>query len=288
MLAAADYREKMLSSLDRLPVLSPIVTRLLGTLAHFDVDYRQIGGLIEKDAVLCAHVLRAVNSALYARDRNIDTIDRAVSLLGISKLRKIALSFSVGRIFKRTGMPGNWSNSRFSLHSAATGLLCELIAGEIAVADGNAAFAAGLLHDIGKFVIAAHLPEQYETIGKLYTSGGRSLIECERAVLKTDHAELSGLALARWELPASIQRAVLYHHTPNDCPGSESDAGRVPLTCVINQADAFVHFLGIVAEPASPEPADPYTIEFPGQDFDRSAVLKHFELEWKELFEFFR
>lgn len=287
MPASAAYREKALGSLDRLPALSPVVTRLLAALAHFDVEYRRITELIEKDAILCAHVLRVVNSPLYCRTREVDSIARAVSLLGTGKLRKIALSFSVSRIFKRPGMPASWSNSRFSLHSAATGLLCELMAAQLPVADADAAFTAGLLHDIGKFVIAASFPREYDTIGDLASSSGRPLIACERELLDTDHAELSGLVLARWGLPPNIQRAAFYHHRPQEDP-EESEQGRVPLAHVVAQADAFVHYLAIIAEPQISSPEDACTIEFPGHTFDRLAVLERFEREWKELFEFFR
>ena len=204
MIAATNYRELALKNL---PPISPMVMRLIGKLARVDVDLEEIGGLIDKDALLCAQLLRAVNSARYARRAEVSRVHEAVLLLGINKLRKLALSLTVSNLFGRLRPSPEWSPLRFNLHSAAVAILAEVIGRHIAVIGGDAVFVAALLHDVGKFAIAVNLPREYEKILQMQSSSGRVIAECERELLGFDHADLGGLMLARWELPTALQHA---------------------------------------------------------------------------------
>ena len=85
----------VLKRLDKLPALSPMVTRLAHELGHRHADGRHVSELIEKDAVLCSQVLKVANSALYARRGQIGSVRQAVAFLGMNKLRRLALGFSL-------------------------------------------------------------------------------------------------------------------------------------------------------------------------------------------------
>jgi len=275
------FRDQALQALDRLPPLSPTVGRLLARLAFRNVDFKELSALAVKDALLCGYILHTVNSAAFAQSRTITSIQHAVSLLGVGNLRQVALSFAVNNIFSKVKTPPSWSRQRFNLHSGATALLTEAIADSLPLENKDGAFVGGMLHDLGKLLIAVTLPDEYETIAAMVVVRERSVFECEWETLGTDHAELSALALAKWGLPELVCKAVYHHHDP--------EASNAPmLALIIAKADQFVNHLGITVLPPIVHEGNQPSIEIPGSEFDTRAVLERFESEWLEFTKFFQ
>src|SRR5579863_2286656 len=115
-------RDQALACLGKLPPFSPMLTRVIATLAEEDVSFGKVGELIEKDTVLAGNILKLVNSALYGRRGTVNSVRHAVSLLGIAKLRNATLSLSVSRMWSRLKTPPGWSGAQFNLHSAAVAI----------------------------------------------------------------------------------------------------------------------------------------------------------------------
>jgi HD-like signal output (HDOD) protein len=236
-------RERALRVLGELPPFSPILNRLMASLAHEDVSFARISDLIEKDTVLAGNVLQLVNSALFGLPGTVNSVRRAVSLLGVDKLRNATLSMSVTRMWKQVKTPPGWSMASFNLHSAGVGIMADLLAQKLPVDYAEGAFAAGLFHDLGWLLVAMGCPEEFKQITLLCRQDGKWAYEYEMQVLGVSHAELSALALARWNLPEQIQHAVRYHKTPELDPG----AGRpdiTPLSLVMNVADRYLQRMG--------------------------------------------
>lgn len=232
------YRAAALESLDRLPPFSPILNRLLATIACDNVSFAEVASLIENDAVLAGNVLKIVNSALYGFQGTINSVRHGVAILGVNKLRNIALSLSVARMWTHIRMPHGWSVLRFNQHSMAAGLLADLIAQRSSAPYPEGAFVAGLLHDVGKSLIAVSAPEEYTLIQNLAQQTGRSELDCELEVLGLNHAELSGIALSRWNLPEPIVTAATHHHNPD-----QANEARLHLSHVIETANRLANEL---------------------------------------------
>ena len=280
--SAVSARSKAIECLDLLPPLSPVVGRLLSQLASGNLTYKLLSDFVQKDVLLCAHILRTVNSAAYARPRSINSVAQAMSLLGVNKLRRIVAGFGLTNLFTKTKIAPTWSRMRFNLHSGATGILTEAIVDAMPVVDKEGAFVAGLMHDLGRLMLAVALPEEYETINAMVAISGGDYTTSEREALGFDHAELAGLALTKWKLPELICRAATYHHSPEH-PNAPW------LATVVHRADRFVDYLGVaINQPSSGTQTEPPQLDIPGFEFDQQAVLEQFEKEWKELSEFFR
>jgi len=234
----SDYVSLALGSLKRLPPFSPVLNRLLSSLANEEVSFGKMAELIEKDTVLTGHVLSMVNSAAYARVSAIVSVRHAVSLLGVLKLRNLVLGLSISRLWANVQTPSGWSHARFNLHSITAATLADLLAQKVPVAFPEGAFIAGLLHDFGKLLIAIALPREYGQIQQLRRSGAPE-IECEMEVLGITHAELSQLALRAWNVPPAIQDAVRRHHDLRPT-GSSLD-----LAAMIGCADAYLNATGM-------------------------------------------
>lgn len=275
-------RERAVQSLERLPPFSPILNRLLATVAKGEVSFAELSELIEKDTVVAGNVLRLVNSPLYSFRGTVNSVRHAVAILGLSRLRNFALSLSISRMWTRTATPQGWSAANFNLHSVAVGVLADLLAEQTQVPYPEGGFVAGLLHDVGKLLIATSLPEEYEAIHRLLSAPERSARDCEREVIGITHAELSGLALARWNLPIPIQLAATFHHNPDG-----ADLGRRHLAHIINAADALANSIGnsVHSQPEASPQSDPAAAL--GLSDRLPAILEKFEIEFQNMKSFF-
>lgn len=267
--------------LERLPPLSPTLTLLLATLSREDASFAKISSLIEKDPVLAGNVLGLVNSSLYGRKGRVNSVRHAVSLLGVTKLRNAALGMSVTRMWNRVSTPTAWSMQKFNRHALAVAMLADLLSQEASLHYPEGAFAAGLLHDLGKLLIAACRGGDYNAIQDIMLETGRAQIECELEILGTSHAELSGDAMRAWSLPPAIESAVRFHHSP-ERDTTPRGSQRFTLSYAIATADQYVNqqgwTAGDFASPAKPQLV--YTIDDLGiGDVQRVLDLFHEEFE---------
>jgi HD-like signal output (HDOD) protein len=289
----AIYRQKLQRVLNNLPPFSPILNRLLASLASEDVRFSDLSGLIEKDTVLSGHVLRLVNSAAMARRSRINSISHAVSVLGLVRLRNFLLSLSIARLWQSTKTPAPWSTGDFNLHAAAVALMSDLLAQNSRCQYPEGAFLAGLLHDYGKLLIAAALPEQFLETIRVTREEQLAIVEGERRVIGFSHPELSAMTLRAWKLPEEIIRGVEYHHTPAEEEAQFPDAtGALLLSRVVFAADTAVRHLGIhVMDVDGPKersrPNAQASLEMLGFANSASKVLEEFDTEYDAIRAFF-
>jgi HD-like signal output (HDOD) protein len=280
-------RERAIRALGELPPFSPILNRLLASLANEEVSFVKLGDLIEKDPVMAGNLLHLVNSALYARRGSINSVRHALSLLGINKLRNAVLGMSITRMWNQVHTPSSWSMARFNMHSSACAILSDLLAQRLNVNYAEGAFVAGLLHDVGRLLIALALTEEYGRILQLHESEGKALVICEMEVTGLTHPELSAKALEIWNLPEPIQNAVRYHHDPAADPSAKG--GEVMLSRVLDAANQYVNSMGVSILKKCPDVADPTLVESLGLPAEHlQVVLAEFKAEYDAMSAFFR
>jgi HD-like signal output (HDOD) protein len=259
----------------------------MASLAHEDVSFSSLSDLIEKDTVLAGNILKVVNSALYGRRGTVNSVRHAVALLGVNKLRNTVLGMSITRMWARVKTPGGWSTKDFNMHSVAVAVLSDLLAQRTDVRYPEGAFIAGLLHDLGRLLIAISIADEYGEIMALYAENGRTLCDCEREVIGLDHAEISALALDKWNLPEAIQSAVRYHHQPGEDP-TPFETGVMRLSGVIFAVDNYVNYLGNCVQPKSAEFEEVSQERFFQLAGGASeTILRDFELEYEAIRKFF-
>ena len=276
--AADELKRKALRALGELPPFSPVLTHLLPSLAGESVSLVRLGDLIERDAPVSAKLLQLVNSDLYARRGTTHSVRQAVSLLGIEKTRSAVLAMSIAHMWGGMRLPASWSMARFSSHSISVAILSDLLAQRLEVEYPESAFAAGLLHDVGRLILALALPEHHVRIDLLHATG-RPRLDCELEVLGFTHPVLSTDALACWNLPAQIRVAVLDHHTPSD---------DLELSRVLDAANHYVNSTGVSITAGDTEWSDPTLIESLGLNDGSGSVLADFAAEYTAMSAFFR
>lgn len=280
-----ELKQKALRTLSDLPPFSAILNRLLASLAGENVSFSKLGDLIEKDTVIAGNLLHLVNSALYARRGTVTSVRHALSLLGIEKVRNAILGMSITRMWRKVPMPASWSMARFNLHSASVAVLADLVAQRVPVVYPEGAFIAGLLHDMGRLVIAHGLPQEFTRIETLRTED-RSRLDCETEVLGFTHPEISAEALERWNLPEPIRTAVRNHHQPET---ADPAPRQMPLSRVIEIANNYVNSIGTSIDTRQDAAcSDPALIETIGLDDGLDRLFSEFKAESAAMAVFFR
>ena len=280
---ASARKQKALGALGDLPPFPAILTRLIASLSGDDISFSKLGDLIEKDVIIAGNLLHLVNSALYARRGEINSVRHALSLLGIDKVRNATLGMSITRMWGKVGMPGGWSMARFNMHSSDMAILSDLLAQRVPVDYPEGAFVAGLLHDIGRMLIARALPAEQERILSMYASGVLYL-DCEREVLGWTHADVSAEALGYWKLPGPISTSVWNHHTPG-----MDKSSTFPLSRVLAAADDYINSIGASILPSIPAHSRPASLKSLGLDDDRiTSLLAEFQAEHDTMAQLFR
>src|SRR6185503_9970816 len=172
-------------------------------------------------------------------------------------------------------------------HSAATAILSDMVAQRVPVDYPEGAFVAGLMHDVGRLLIAVGLPEEYDGVLQHHRLANQSTVESEMAVLGFAHPELSSEALASWKLPEPIQAAVREHHAPPETgPGA-----KLSLSSVVAAADVYVNSIGvsIVSGDVAQAGADAQAIQRLGLESTRlEDLLGEFQTEFESMTPFFR
>jgi putative nucleotidyltransferase with HDIG domain len=172
-----------------------------------------LGDLITQDADLTSRLLKVVNSAFYQLQAPVETISRAITIIGTNDLRNLVMATSAARVF--TGVPADLVNiPKFWRYSLATGVIASELAGRCRVLHAERLFVMGVLHDIGRLVIYLKLPEQSRDI-LLVTCGDHMLLPTvEEEILGFNHMEVGAELLRRWNLPRSLLTVVGNHHQP--------------------------------------------------------------------------
>lgn len=205
-----------------LPALPSIVLDLISSFAREDVDVATLAEKISRDQALAAKILRLANSSFYGLQAKVGTVKQAIVVLGFDSARALAVASSVIERFEDE-QAGEIDVAEFWRHSIATALCARSLARHANLSKDQA-FIAGLLHDIGRLVLASSFPEHYARVSAYCAREGVSLSDAELRVLGVDHQRVGQLLGEAWRFPPPTQRAIGQHHVParadlSDLPG---------------------------------------------------------------------
>jgi HD-like signal output (HDOD) protein len=203
-----------LSRCPSLPSLSSINRSLLGLVLTEQRYTAQIGEIISRDPSLTSRLLRLVNSVYYGLSTPVTSIEDAVFYLGIRQIRQLTLVTPVIEDFQKLSSQCAFPWREFWQHCIGTGLLTHEIAGLAHSTPEDSDYIAGLVHDVGKIIMAWAFPDHFTEIHRLALLGAQDLIEIENSVLGIDHAELGALYMERHRMSDLLIQTVRYHHAP--------------------------------------------------------------------------
>ena len=193
--------------------LPDVCVRVKEMVENPEYSASDIGKVVSKDAALTARLLRIVNSAFYQFPSRIETVSRAITIVGNRELRDLVFAATVAGIFEKIASD-LIDIETFWRHAVYCGIVSRIIARKCQVLHNERLFVAGLMHDIGRLVIAYKLPNKSREVMQYMKDQQVSLHTAEQQVLGFDHAEVGAELMKVWGLPASHQLAALHHHAP--------------------------------------------------------------------------
>jgi HD-like signal output (HDOD) protein len=208
-----DQVRQRIFRIKRLAGMPDVVWRVMDALSDEDVGIRELSHIIESDQALTSKVLSLANSAYYGFSQQITTVERAAVLIGFQELQMLALGAGLSDVFDVSKVPAGFDGEGLWLHCFAVSWLARELALVSDYPAPGEAMIAGLLHDLGKLVLATHVGDEFSKILAL-ESQGVPYPEAE-ARLKIYHTHVGYWLAKRWELPELFLEAIRYHHAPS-------------------------------------------------------------------------
>jgi len=220
--------------LSKIPALPQTLVELLDACNDPEVDIYGLGELVARDSVISGRILQLANSAFLGAKSAFSEIQQAVIYLGLDTVRNLAICVSVHETFGADNNNGGINLPQFWYHSLLTAILAKNLAEKIAHASPAEAYLCGLLHDLGKLLLVAAFPDEYE---KLLASGPpkEQFTDAEQHHFGIDHTEVGSRLIRHWKLPEHLAKAIAQHHAPT---GKSSEG---PLTEIIQLANSLSH-----------------------------------------------
>lgn len=218
-----------------LPSLPVVILELIQSLGDDSVDTHLLAKKIASDQALVAKMLRVANSSFYGLQGKVTSIQDVIVVLGLRSVRTLAMAAAVtGSFSSRHAIPG-FDFTDFWRHSMGVALCARALAKRLKVSEENA-FTAGLLHDLGRLVLAAVFPAHLSAVLSWRNEHDCLLLVAEREVIGIDHAMIGEALTGHWKFPRLIQDAVAHHHTL-------AAGEHTPLTGIVHVADCIAHAL---------------------------------------------
>ncbi len=191
-----------------------VTAELLQILQSENVPIKDITSIIETDPALTIKILRVVNSPTYGIKGRVDTIQNALTLLGLNEVRTVLFHYTVfSKFFKTRQKQRDWMQ-RFWIHSVACAYVARSLAARFNIRTENKEFIAGLLHDVGKLALIEFIPAELDAVHRSMHKGRMVDIDAEFKNLGATHSMIGGWLAEKWHLPSSYMEAILYHHDP--------------------------------------------------------------------------
>ncbi|HHT9137658.1 MAG TPA: HDOD domain-containing protein [Candidatus Wunengus sp. YC60] len=211
--------KKLVLQTASLPSLSKLYTEIIHELQSPNTSMEKIGQIISKDLGMTTKVLQLVNSAFYGLRRRISNPTEAAVVLGLNSIKSLVLSYHMFSRLEHFKLPG-FSPDTLWKHSMIVGSFARQIARIENYSSKmiDDAFVAGMLHDLGKLVLVANLPEQYNKKLTLIQEKGLSHLDAEHEVFNGTHAEVGAYLIGLWGITDTIVEALAFHHNPGTCP----------------------------------------------------------------------
>lgn len=230
----------------RLPPFPQIAIRVLQLANNENVQLHQLSDLVSTDAAFSSEVLTIANSVLYSPRYPASSILQAIAVLGANHLQGMCLTVGVraymGKTLGQPAMQCLWRHN----------LACALVAQQLASGgfmDKDIAYAAGVMHDIGRFALSVIRPKEYTALLSNHVGSAGSVLQRERELFGWDHCEVGRQLIVDWKLPVDFESVVSEHHAPRRTDGSWGMAELIKVSCRLADVAGFPPFAGCELAP---------------------------------------
>lgn len=202
-----------ISDITDLPTLPAVAVQINQEVQNDNLSAESLGEIVGNDPALTTRVLRLANSAYYGLVSKVDTLDRAITVLGFNTLKNLALTVSVFKLFNDNehldiNMEDLWR------HCLGCAVASKTIVAHTNQTLSEQAFLSGIIHDIGKIAIAHVMPDKIAQIIDALKNSDATESEIENNILGFTHQKIGSLLAEKWKFPPQYCKAIKFHHTP--------------------------------------------------------------------------
>jgi len=225
--------ENIIQSVTSLRPMPSNVTRILNEVDKRDVTIDVLVGLIGLDQALAALVLQMSNSVSLGYSRTCSTLNEAIMLIGLGRLKTILLTSSATGMMKRSLSGYRQGAGELWHHSLVTAVASEWLAQALRYPNPEEAYVSGLLHDIGKLLLDQVVLSNYNEMFDFVQKYQMPLWQVEEKLIGIDHAKVGGLIAEHWNFPIVLVDAIRFHHAPSFARTNQH------LPAIVNLANSF-------------------------------------------------
>lgn len=194
--------------------LPDVYLRLKSVIDAPEFTMDEVAEIISQDPALTIRLLRMVNSSLYGFVGKIETVSRAITLLGTQQIHDLVLATSVAQAFRGMSIQV-MDMSRYWGQSVYCAVTCRQLADLHPNCDKETLFVAGLLHDIGHLIMYQVIPDLSQQAIIAARERGQPLYEIERDLFGFDYSKVGSDLMQQWSLPERLRVTTRYHTEPN-------------------------------------------------------------------------
>lgn len=229
--------DQILKKIEDIPTLPKIVNNVISIIDDPKVHILEIADLIQQDFILTTRLLKISNSAYYGQKRKIETVLEALVLLGLKRVKELIVTASTYKILNKRIEGYLLEKGNLWKHSLSVAIASEMISNEVKNPAKDSAYIAGLLHDVGKLILAHYVEDDFIKIINKIETENITFDNAEEEIIGFSHAILGAKVLEKWNFPKDIVNAVEYHHKPDE-PEAKNIAS------IVHIADAASLMLG--------------------------------------------
>ena len=203
-----DKTIELVNGVKDIHAMPSVIVKALNVMKKPTASMKEIGDIVMFDQSLTIKLLALVNSAYYGFSQQISSINIALSLLGMVKVKNIIVAVAMKPMMSNAGDKELWK------HSMRVAAGCEYLANLTKIMDSDEAFISGFVHDVGKMVLHMSNEKMY---GKVLNAvaDGADILDAERKYFDSDHVKTGSLLAKRWQLPILLANIISYHHNPS-------------------------------------------------------------------------
>jgi putative nucleotidyltransferase with HDIG domain len=231
----------IIDNIEEFSTLPTVYASLADVLADPRSTAQDVSNTIACDQASTSKVLKIVNSPFYGFPGQIDSLSRAVVILGYNEIFNLILTSYLMDFFSKKNPLGDFRPVDFWGHSIGVGIATKYLGQVLGITDQENFFIAGVLHDIGKLVFFEFAEDQFSRALELSQKNCQTLREAEEAIFGLDHAQTGALVGDRWGLPRSIVEVIRFHETGMVPGKTECLAATVHLGNIVARALELGH-----------------------------------------------
>lgn len=217
---------------ENLPMLPEVATAALRLTDDPTASARSLETIIEADSAVTAKMLRVANSAYYG-GREVSSITRAVTMLGLDTVRSLILAISYQHLLSGDFGCRLFSKVDFWRHSLAVATASRILGKIKLPSRADELYSIGMIHDVGMLVFERFCPREFDYAIEYARRNGIPVHQAEKRVFGTDHAEVGGLLASKWNLSPAMQAAIEFHHDPSEAEAEKETTSIIALSDTI-------------------------------------------------------